>query len=931
MSVETKIVLMPYLDNQEQEDELITDQQEYTNDVTTGPVEIVDSRQRGEIGFKTGPKLYKMIGTRADVLINNRVYPRPVLTSMVKDWKKQYGVSGQLTGEPQRWPGAIGEEGHPPSYRMPNGKLGWKSKTENKCIKVVDVQEPDQAGNVYFIFHTIDTQRGRDLQGVLDAGGKIGCSMRAAGAGKRGKLKGKDITVATKLELTVFDVLDDPALTDTLGSAVPITDSQIEEILDDGDGGQQEYSDAVDPFIKQVKSAEKLTDLTRLKNKVEQEELDAVDRAAFDSAWYKRWWQIRELLEAEEMDKRSARIGFTDNQNNNPNNGKEEENTLKYTFQQLAAMTDSELQRIRTEEEEVAPMCDAILAQRKSDKQEDELNQLRQAEEQRKNREAAQAYIDSQEVQDKLSKLPPHVKTVVTAKVDLTSEEKAKQTFTDAFDFAVQLSADDKLKNLGFDRNKPITDAQARVNSGVEHVGEENRWMEVADKLREAVEDVQSMVDSVDENTKKLNKNIVKEVLDAFDETNADRLALFADSFDTATTTSSVMNGVIFERQILEQVFQTMIALHFVETGTFKGQFAKIPRETYARSNSRSTRNGELNPMAKGKLSLDFLQIVARTRKLAAEVSLETMTFLKSGPLNYDALGRLVYHIAEDLKRETSLDLHEEMLLSADEHNAVRVNGETPDIDATRTIITLLRGGAAGTPNEHIPIVRERYNQVLTENGVQEQVLNKITVKLAGNEVDLSTAEVDYENGTITFDAALAAGAVTVDYSYVTNIQLFDLTPGAGVDYEKHLNKLLHLVGAQKAAMGSAPNFYRPNFGLMSEVLSNEISQAELFKTWSKMNGSDLNPTGWVAQIKGINMVEHNEPWSAGDSRLLLGQRGATKYAIETGMTMKGPFETRDENGELNGGEEIYLFCNDAIKTPIQKKLRTIKFYRSGQ
>ncbi|ASS75777.1 hypothetical protein CIG75_12795 [Tumebacillus algifaecis] len=914
MPIETQ-TLIPFLDSQSQGSSDVV--VEPYLDATNGPVEIVD-QSNGQIGFKAGPKLYKMLGTRADVVNgNNRVYPRAVLSSMVGEWK---------ANNPR---GAIGEEGHPDSYKRADGKLGWKSKTENKCIKVVDVLEPDQAGNVYFIFHTIDTQRGRDLQAVLDAGGKIGCSMRASGSGKRGQFNGKAVTVATRLELTVFDVLDDPALTDTLGSAVPITDGQIDEILSDDRGDQQEYSDAVDPFIKQVKAAEKLSDLTRLKNKVEQEELDAIDRAAFDTAWYKRWWQIRELIEAEEMDKRANRIGFTDHQEHP--NGEEGDENLKYTFQQLMAMTDSELKRIRTEEADCAPMCDAILGQREAEEQKNELETLRQAEEQRKNRVAAQAFIDSQEVQDKLAKLPPHVQKVVTDKIDLTSKDLAEKTFNDAFDFAAQLSADNKLKNLGFDRNNPIVDAQARVNSGVEHVGEENGWMEVADKLREAVEDVQSMVDSVDENTKKLNKHVVKEVLDAFDAANGDRLSLFADSFDTATTTTSVMNGVIFERQIIEQVFQTMIALHFVETGTFKGQFAKIPRETYARSNSRPTRNGEMKPMAKGKLSLDFLQIVARTRKLAAEISLETMTFLKSGPLNYNALARLVYHIAEDLKRETSLDLHEEMLLSADEHGAIRVNGETPKISPDRATITLLRGGTLAEPNHYVPIVRERFSNVLTESGVQNQVLNKIVVKVDGVEVELSTAEIDYDNGTITLDGALSNGAVTVDYSYVTNIQLFNLSPAAGMDYEKHLNKLLHLIGAQKAAMGSAPNFYRPNFGMMSEVLSNEISQAELFKTWSKMNGSDLNPTGWVAQIKGINMVEHNEPWSAGDSRLLLGQRGATKYAIETGMTMKGPFETRTDEGELNGGEEIYLFCNDAIKTPIQQKLRTIKFYRSEQ
>lgn len=875
-------------------------------DQSVSEVEVINDSQ---VGFHAKKKSYRMLGTKVNVFNgNDRLYPKQQMVDAIERWKNDRK-------------GALGQEPHPESYVMADGAIGWKETTGNNVIKVLDIHLPNEKGEVFFDFQTLDTAKGKDLQATLDAKGKIASSMRATGAGKKVTHGGKPKTVATFIDLYTFDIVPNPALAETHGSVIELSDSQVGELLDSGQ--QEEYSDAVDPHIQRIKSAVKLTDLVKIKNEVEQVELDAVDRSAFESAYYRRYYQIRELLEAEAQERTGRRIGYVDNQNEG-----DEETAMKYTFEQLAKMTDSELQRIKGEEPEAIAMCDAILAQRKSTTMEDELKVLKDADTQRKAADAARAFMDSADVKVKMDKLPTHVQEVVRNRVDMTNKESAERTFNDAIDLAVSLVAEDKLKAMGFVRTQAMTDAAARTN--IEVLSEASGWKEFTDKLSESANDFHIAMEGFkDENLLKVNKPIVDRLMKEFDKENASALAHFADDLGVSTNTSTVINGVAFYRQIIEQAFQTLVALQFVQTEAFSGEFMEIPREKYERSNARPLNNGEQQPMAKGKLSLDFLHVAAEARKLGAEMTLEAMRRLQSGPLNYDILGRLVYHLAGDLRRDVSLRLHNEQIQSSDEYGAIRITAETPDINGGRTVITLLRGGASGSPNARVPVVRPRKTNYWTQNGKQTITDNEIIVKLAGNPVSLTNAVINYESGTITFSSALAAGAVTVDYSYATNIALFDLTVPNGQDVEKYYNQLIHLLGAQKALMGADPRFYPPNFMLMSETVSNEVSQAEMFAKLFERNGSSLQPDGWLGKVKGIDAYSHNEPWSGKDTRILLGQRMATKYGIGTNMTTKGPFPTRDTNGELTGGEELYIFMDDALISPVKQQFRSVILYRS--
>jgi hypothetical protein len=963
---------IPFLDNQEEERQSSTCSPFIDNVV--GQVALLDS---GGVGFVSGKPKYRMLGARTRVVNGNkRVYPDKPMNDAIQRWKETRK-------------GAMGEDGHPPFYVKQNGTLGWRSKIENHVIKVLDVHPPDAEGNVFFDFQTLDTQKGKDLQAILDAKGTVGCSMRAGGKGKTVQHSGQEVTVATFIDLFTFDILFDPALHDTLGSVIPLTDSQIEgmlttpakneaettdkttlftdeiqELLNKVEEAEtwkelrairkeaasipmteveraafnaacsaknyfvdsqeeQNFSDAIDPYLKKVKGAKKLSDLVIVKNKVAAIELDEVDRAAFNSAYWNRWMQIKELQEAIEEDsaaEEKTKIGFTDSQKG--------DKKVEYTFEELMEMTDSELEKIKKDMPQYAAMCDSILGSREAVEQKKKLQAFEDAEKERAEKEKAQAFLDSQEVQDKLSKLPKVAQEKILARVNITNVETAKQTFNDAYDFSLSFLADEKLAALGFTPNQVMNDQkQASVNV---QVGENKGWKEFTDKVGEAAQDAyRAFEGSRDENLVKLNKPFVDQIMKEFDKRHAPQLQAFADNMETGTSTQTVLSSVALHRTIIEQVFQTLIGMQFVETIPFSGKYVDFPIESYTRSNSRPTRVGEFKPMAKGKLNIDYIRAVAAARKIAGEISLEAQTFSKSGELNYDALGRLSYHLGGDLRREISLDQHDEMLLASDEYGCQRVTNESPDINADRTEITLLRGGTTGKPNKYVPIVRPRTRTELTDSGEQTKTYNEIIVKVDGDSINLTGATIDFDNGVIHTANPLPAGAVTVDYSFVTNVVLFDLVPPTGVEKEKHFTNLIHLIGAQKAIMGAEPRFFTPNFMTMSEMLSNEISQADVFKNMMGMAGTELQPQGYVGKIKNIDAYEHNEPWVGGDTRLLLGRRMATKYGVETNMTMKGPYGTRDENGELTGGDEIYYFLNDAMLTPQKQSFRTIRFYRS--
>lgn len=66
----------------------------------------------------------------------------------------------------------------------------------------------------------------------------------------------------------------------------------------------------------------------------------------------------------------------------------------------------------------------------------------------------------------------------------------------------------------------------------------------------------------------------------------------------------------------------------------------------------------------------------------------------------------------------------------------------------------------------------------------------------------------------------------------------------------------------------------------------------------------------------GVNFARINAPWVAGDNRILLTQKGATRYAVETPYQIEGPYPKYDVNGNIVDAKLFYGRENSVMATP---------------
>ena len=71
-----------------------------------------------------------------------------------------------------------------------------------------------------------------------------------------------------------------------------------------------------------------------------------------------------------------------------------------------------------------------------------------------------------------------------------------------------------------------------------------------------------------------------------------------------------------------------------------------------------------------------------------------------------------------------------------------------------------------------------------------------------------------------------------------------------------------------------------------------------------------------IAERNGIDYFRHNAPWSAGNGRLLLTQRGSTKLGVDTPFEIEGPFPTYASNGQIKDTKVIKGSENSVVCTP---------------
>ena len=415
----------------------------------------------------------------------------------------------------------------------------------------------------------------------------------------------------------------------------------------------------------------------------------------------------------------------------------------------------------------------------------------------------------------------------------------------------------------------------------------------------------------------------VRDVLNLFDAQHSQQIGMAVRTLSEGTTNIFDSNLPIgFQREVIREALSDLNVLALVSTYTDASATAttQIP---YEQRHIGSIANDgivyERSPIPKVKVSQKMDLAYINVMKLAIDVSNEVLHFTRTAGINWDAWGRNVASAALLVKELLCRRIANELQRCADAYMAMSVVDESINKE----------GNVYKTDN--FPIVRQHQVFDLQGNAVG-QPENPIVVKdgsTALNPWDGSGKQpsglyyhvVNYNLGYVSLidqDGSLAdpSDAVKISYSYATNLLKVDADIPANVSKEKHLNKLIQAVSAQKAIMASG-RYTTPDFALMSPTLNDTATNAEQFAMSAKREGVSSTAQGDLEKIKGIEAWGTNAPGiDLGDERILLGRRGIASYTVAKPWSMSEPVEARDENGSLTGAKESYGEEYNSIHVP---------------
>jgi hypothetical protein len=176
------------------------------------------------------------------------------------------------------------------------------------------------------------------------------------------------------------------------------------------------------------------------------------------------------------------------------------------------------------------------------------------------------------------------------------------------------------------------------------------------------------------------------------------------------------------------------------------------------------------------------------------------------------------------------------------------------------------------------------------------------------------------------------AGAVTISYSYATNVVKVDTDVPDGSTYEKQMNKLLQAVGSRKAVL-SQERFVKPDFFLASDVLTNMITDAEQFTSANSRADASIDGQGNLQPIKGIPGWATDAPGiDLGDERMLIGQRANFWYTIAKSFQTGVPYELFNSNGQALGKRGAYgeEYSSLLIPEPLRGRYTSVLAYSAS-
>jgi hypothetical protein len=889
-------------------------------------------RSRGILRIQLkGPKANEING-------NNRVYPLAVLTDAIQK-AARVARSGLM----------VAYEPHPRDYRGKDGLIRFEQKLMDRVGTITDCTI-DRDGQSYFDYSILDTPKGQVVKASIDAGAPIGTSVRSVGQWVETKHAGRNIEIAKTMRIYGNDFVDNPALDAAWQQATVLTDAAIELAVqaasskpDKGEAGTSNNQGAI--MANKTQDPKEPASSGQADDKQQAAAAGAADttHVMVDAAEFE---QIKKNA-ALAADPRIARLLANEEQ-------REKAEAVK-TF----------VDKALAGEEVVLPGQDKPVKIDLSRFDEKGLKLIRKSAEGAMTDSAAWDRITGtvetlgEFIADKRLAGMGYIKeggAGVTAgpHVEVMQDEAEKvfdqhtQKLVDAIDRQLLLHRSGFSVNKGLrERNKPFIDSMFAGIREHHH-----------DKL---------MMDSArDFLTRKASVTYDRAMMDA-----ADTTTLLNQAYITPASAA-----------LITQMFQDLSWLNMIsgigpEGFTTQpggqagfGNNLRIPVEPRPSGDKTIMVTAERAPVSSINGKVNWLNFSALWRKIGFVLTQEAKTQLQEGPARYDALARQLYIIAEVFKENIDLVIANECLNASDEYLATPVVAESHvngDVIVTGALATLAAANGYGNtvvaavkittavtiganapfPN---PICPQRHTVVIQEDGSTtrstDTILNPTTCTGASttqvlgilnssgqivpdpdNPGTVPTFAVDFENGIFVFNAASGIDAThppALTYSYVKNIDYFDLSPSASAaDIGQFYDGVLRFIDNVAAVMGSQPRYRYPTdiiFNLVSGTYpSNARMAAQLFQPKGSDMAIEMGPNSFGTR-KGVRYNQVNTPWRCGSNRALIGQPRATKYGVQFPWSVLGPIFDYSVVGSVptpTGADWYIGQQNSVICTPV--------------
>lgn len=519
-----------------------------------------------------------------------------------------------------------------------------------------------------------------------------------------------------------------------------------------------------------------------------------------------------------------------------------------------------------------------------------------------------------------------------------STDEQVKHLAGLAVKQAQQLSAAQKLVTLGYapasgtvhistDGGNGIKALQAEIDKrlGFEGMSPAKRFAGTGGKL-------------LDE-----NKAFAEKALAQFDASNGRQLDAEHKALASGVgLISDVAVPVVAERTVLREALYNLVSLNFVNVGT--APFANVITIPYsyrdtAAAGVSALRRYERQSIRNAGVIQTYQEARPLPQKLAFQVSNEMKLLMSASPIDFDPVAENIRNIIRIVGEDTEAINFNELVNSADESGVATITDTlTSDVNGTKSVFVTTK----------FPVVRPRKIYDLQGSQVGSTT-NPITVTLNsvartefvtnadGSALASGTYWImDYNLGELRFVDQTGAAvvptsgwALTVAYSYTTNVVKWDSDAVANESIGARYDRLLTTIGGRKAVIQS-DRYYNPNLIMMSPTLDNAVSQATSFTANASRVATGLGPDGSLGQIKGLSVFNSTAPGiQLGDTRILVGERGNTRFRMVKPFAMNPVEQARNSSAAFIDAQEAFgtQYVVSCTPNPLRNSLTSVIVY----